>query len=43
MSVDLIGPDQSLDDFARDAGTIGYEILTNLGARFQRRYVGAGG
>jgi alanine racemase len=43
MNVDLIGPDQSLDDLARDAGTIGYEVLTNLGARFQRRYVGAGG
>lgn len=41
MSVDVIGPGQSLDDIARDAGTIGYEILTNLGARFQRRYVGA--
>lgn len=41
MSVDLIGPEQSIDDLARDAGTIGYEILTNLGARFQRRYTGA--
>lgn len=43
MTVDLIGPDQSIDDLARDAGTIGYEILTNLGTRFQRRYSGAGG
>ncbi|WP_374653430.1 alanine racemase [Dongia sp.] len=34
---------QTVDDIARDAGTIGYEILTNLGSRFQRRYVGAGG
>jgi alanine racemase len=41
MSVDLIGPEQTLDAMARDAGTIGYEILTNLGTRFQRRYVGA--
>ena len=32
-----------IDDLARDAGTIGYEILTNLGTRFQRRYSGAGG
>lgn len=39
--VDLIGPEQPLDDFARDAGTNGYEVLTNLGARFQRRYIGA--
>ena len=43
MTVDLIGPDQSIDDLARDAGTIGYEVLTNLGTRFQRRYSGAGG
>ncbi|MBK8160205.1 MAG: alanine racemase [Rhodospirillaceae bacterium] len=43
MTVDIIGPEQSVDDLARDAGTIGYEILTNLGTRFQRRYVGAGG
>nr|WP_298682665.1 alanine racemase [uncultured Dongia sp.] len=42
MSVDFIGPDQSIDDLARDAGTIGYELLTHLGTRFQRRYVGAG-
>jgi alanine racemase len=41
MSVDLIGPEQTLDTIAKDAGTIGYEILTNLGPRFQRRYVGA--
>jgi alanine racemase len=40
-AVDLIGPEQSIDDLARDCGTIGYEILTNLGARFQRRYTGA--
>ncbi len=40
MTVDLIGPDQTVDMVARDAGTIGYEILTNLGTRFQRRYVG---
>lgn len=38
--VDLIGPLQSIDQLARDAGTIGYEVLTNLGARFQRRYSG---
>lgn len=38
--VDLIGPQQSIDQMASDAGTIGYEVLTNLGARFQRRYSG---
>lgn len=38
--VELIGPSQSVDDAAGHAGTIGYEILTSLGARFYRRYVG---
>jgi alanine racemase len=37
--VDIIGPGQSVDDLARSAGTIGYEILTALGKRYQRRYV----
>ncbi len=39
--IDLIGPHRSLDDAAADAGTIGYEILTALGARYHRRYLGA--
>ncbi|MDX8441212.1 alanine racemase [Mesorhizobium australafricanum] len=39
--VELIGPSQSVDDAAGHAGTIGYEILTSLGARFHRRYIGA--
>lgn len=38
--VDLIGPRHSADDLAREAGTIGYEILTALGTRFARAYVG---
>lgn len=37
--VDLIGPHQSVDDVARTAGTIGYEILTMLGSRFSRTYI----
>jgi len=37
--VDVIGPEQSVDDFARSAGTIGYEILTSFGKRYQRRYL----
>jgi alanine racemase len=41
--VDLIGPEHSVDDFARSAGTIGYEILTALGKRYQRRYLNAAG
>ena len=40
--VDLIGPNRSLDDAAASAGTIGYEILTALGSRYHRRYVGQG-
>ncbi len=37
--VDLIGPDHDLDAAAIEAGTIGYELLTNLGRRFRRVYV----
>ncbi|MIL09522.1 alanine racemase, partial [Salmonella enterica subsp. enterica] len=37
--VEMIGPDQSVDDVANYAGTIGYEILTGLGDRFHRRYI----
>ena len=36
--VELIGPNQSIDDVADYAGTIGYEILTGLGSRFHRVY-----
>ncbi|UCI08424.1 alanine racemase [Mesorhizobium sp. B1-1-8] len=39
--VELLGPSQSVDDAAGHAGTIGYEILAGLGARFHRRYVNA--
>ena len=39
--VQLIGPDHTIDDLADQAGTIGYEILTSLGPRYARRYVGA--
>jgi alanine racemase len=37
--VELIGADQSVDDVAQHAYTIGYEVLTGLGTRFQRIYV----
>jgi alanine racemase len=40
--VELIGPHQTIDDVARDADTISYEILTQLGARYARHYVDAG-
>lgn len=38
--IEMIGAHQSADDLAADAGTIGYEILTALGRRFVRDYVG---
>nr|WP_321984448.1 alanine racemase [uncultured Lichenicoccus sp.] len=38
--VDLIGPHRPLDEAAAAAGTIGYEMLTALGARHHRRYLG---
>lgn len=39
--VELIGPHQTVDDVARDAGTISYEILTRLGRRYARVYTPA--
>ncbi len=36
----LIGDGISIDDVAAAAGTNGYEILTSLGGRYQRRVVG---
>ncbi|KQI68759.1 alanine racemase [Loktanella sp. 3ANDIMAR09] len=40
VSLSILSPDQTVDDLARAAGTIGYEILTSLGARYSRRYAG---
>jgi alanine racemase len=40
-TVELIGPHNPVDRVAADAGTIGYEILTSLGARYHRVYVGS--
>ena len=37
--LDILGPHQSVDELADAAGTIGYELLTGLGTRYQRRYV----
>ncbi len=36
--IELISPQHTIDDLASEAGTIGYEILTSLGSRYQRRY-----
>ena len=38
--VDLIGGDVALADVAASGGTIDYEILTSLGARYHRIYTG---
>jgi alanine racemase len=35
----LIGPGHGVDAMAVEAGTNGYEILTSLGRRYQRRYI----
>ncbi len=39
-TVTLIGGDLTVDEVGRRAGTIGYEILTNLGSRYARAYKG---
>ena len=39
--IDMLGPRNTIDDLARAAGTIGYEILTSLGPRYRRTYLGA--
>jgi len=38
--IDLIGPENPVDQIAATAGTIGYEILTGLGRRTHRIYRG---
>lgn len=37
--VGLFGNGITLDEAARSAGTIGYELLTSLGRRYERRYL----
>jgi len=39
-ALDILSPEQTIDDLAALAGTIGYEVLTTLGPRYGRRYVG---
>lgn len=38
-TLEVIGPNQTADDLARDAGTISYEILTSLSRRYEREYI----
>ena len=37
-TLEILGPAQGVDALADQAGTIGYEVLTALGPRYQRRY-----
>ena len=37
-SLALLNSAQKIDHLAHNAGSIGYEILTSLGARYDRRY-----
>lgn len=39
--VEILGGASGVDELAARAGTIGYEVLTALGARYERRYTGA--
>lgn len=41
--VDLISLEHPVDELAQEAGTIGYEVLTALGHRFERQYRGGTG
>ena len=38
---EVLGPTISVDDLAQASGTIGYEVLTSLGSRYERRYIAA--
>ena len=39
QAISLVNNHQSVDDLATFANTIGYEVLTSLGQRYQRRYI----
>jgi alanine racemase len=39
--MEILNANQGIDDLAAAAGTIGYEILTSLGGRYERSYLGA--
>lgn len=41
--IELFGDAIHIDEVGRAAGTIGYEILTGLGSRYARTYIGANG
>jgi alanine racemase len=37
--VEIIGENISMDDIAKQAGTIGYEVLTSLDGRYKKQYI----
>ena len=39
-ALDFLGSAQGIDEVADTVGTIGYEVLTSLGRRYARRYIG---
>lgn len=39
---EILGKNQTIDDFAEATGTISYEVLTSLGYRYHRQYLDAG-
>jgi alanine racemase len=40
--LEILNAAQGIDALAAAAGTIGYEILTSLGARYERVWTGSG-
>ena len=38
-ALEILNETQTVDDLAKSAGTIGYEILTSLGSRYRREYI----
>ena len=40
-ALEILNARQTVDDLAHAAGTIGYEVLTSLGGRYERVYKGA--
>jgi alanine racemase len=40
VRAEFLGGTIELDDFASRSGTIGYQVLTSLGSRYRRHYVG---
>jgi alanine racemase len=40
VAVEIMGEHQTVDELACSADTIGYEVLTRLGSRLEKRYKG---